>query len=242
MTWFSDSLFPALYVLCRLEAAGVACSIRCSLRTLESVTTPENDLTDGIQNDHDGEREFVVYADPAQRPRIERRAVRVLLVTPEDQILMFQDSDPGLPEQRWWVIPGGGIDPGETEHQAAVREVVEETGCTITAEDLVGPIATRHAVHGYSDQVMEQDEAFYLARVPHFEVDISDHTADEQITLQTHRWWDRQDLSSTPEWIWPAELAELWDSEGRPETWPRDLGRQEESTLADVAAADDQVG
>ena len=26
----------------------------------------------------------------------------------------------------------------------------------------MGPIAFRHVVHGYSDQVIEQDEAFYV--------------------------------------------------------------------------------
>jgi 8-oxo-dGTP pyrophosphatase MutT (NUDIX family) len=152
-----------------------------------------------------------------------------------DRTLLFQDSDPGLPDSRWWVTPGGGIDPGETLQQAAVREVKEETGYDLAESDLLGPIATRHVVHGYSDQVIEQDEAFFLAMVSGFEVDVSAHTPDEQLTLLQHRWWTHDDLRNTDEWIWPHELVELWSLAGEPDSWPVDLGTQEESTVLDTA-------
>jgi len=31
--------------------------------------------------------------------------------------------------RRVWELPGGAIDPGETPRQAAIRELVEESGC-----------------------------------------------------------------------------------------------------------------
>ncbi len=37
-----------------------------------------------------------------------------------------------------WVLPGGGIDSGETSEDAVVREILEETGFTVKAERLVG--------------------------------------------------------------------------------------------------------
>lgn len=37
-----------------------------------------------------------------------------------------------------WVLPGGGIDRGETPLQAAVREVKEEVGITISAPAFIG--------------------------------------------------------------------------------------------------------
>jgi 8-oxo-dGTP pyrophosphatase MutT (NUDIX family) len=37
-----------------------------------------------------------------------------------------------------WVLPGGGIDPGETPEEAVLREILEETGFTVKAERLVG--------------------------------------------------------------------------------------------------------
>ena len=168
---------------------------------------------------------------PAERPRKVRSTVRVVLISPDEETLLFQDSDPGLPGTRWWVVPGGGMDPGETQAQTAVREIAEETGLALTEDALIGPVAHRHVVHGYSDQVIEQDEAYYLADVSRFEVDTSAHTEEELVTLQEHRWWRRSELAGTEAWIWPAELLALWDLHDQPERWPVDLGEQEESTL-----------
>jgi hypothetical protein len=87
-------------------------------------------------------------------------------------------------------------------------------------------------VHGYSDQVLEQQETFYLVRVAAFEIDISAHTEEEQITLQGHRWWARAELEAADgAWIWPVQLLELWDRASDPGLPPLELGRQEESTV-----------
>jgi 8-oxo-dGTP pyrophosphatase MutT (NUDIX family) len=179
------------------------------------------------------ERSYVPVANPADRPRKSRSTVRVILID-RDRTLLFEDSDPGVPDARWWVTPGGGVDDGESELQAGMREVAEETGCVLTEHDLLGPIAVRHVVHGYSDQVLEQDESFYLAMVAPFEVDITAHTEDERITIKQYRWWTHDELRHTAEWIWPQELVELWSLAGQPESWPVDLGTQEESTVLDV--------
>lgn len=179
----------------------------------------------------DSGRKYVIPDDPADRLIRRRRAVRVIVVDPDDRVLLFEDSDPGIAGLTWWVTPGGGMDPGESERQTAVRELAEETGLRVAESDLVGPLATRHAVHGYSDQILEQQESFYLVRVPAFEIDISDHTEEEQITLQGHRWWTRAEIAAGAEWIWPAELVELWDRAADPSLPPVDLGRQEESTV-----------
>ncbi|MGQ0548433.1 MAG: NUDIX domain-containing protein [Armatimonadota bacterium] len=41
-------------------------------------------------------------------------------------------------DQRQWTTPGGGIDPGESPAEAAVREAREETGLDVEIEALYG--------------------------------------------------------------------------------------------------------
>jgi 8-oxo-dGTP diphosphatase len=63
-------------------------------------------------------------------------SVRVIVGDPDGRLLLLQrasddDSNPGL-----WEFPGGGVDPGETGEQAAARELREEVGLDVTADDL----------------------------------------------------------------------------------------------------------
>jgi 8-oxo-dGTP pyrophosphatase MutT (NUDIX family) len=167
---------------------------------------------------------------PAQRQRIVRRAVRVLLLDPDGRALLFQDSDPNI-GARWWILPGGGIDSGEEELDAVVREIAEETGLVLERAAVQGPLARRRVVHGFSDVIIEQTESFYAARTRAFEVSVAGHTELEQQTLQQHRWWSRAELESAAEQIWPARLLEIWDLLAAPQGWGLDLGDVEESSV-----------
>lgn len=176
---------------------------------------------------------LVVPSDPADRPLRVRRAMRVLLLDEADRLLLFRDSDLGIdPVPHWWITPGGGVDPGETDEEAVVREVHEETGLMLEPGDVTVPIAVREVIHGYSDVVVRQDEAFWLIRCRSFGVDTSRHTREERLTMTAHRWFRRDELSGWAEPIWPHDLARLWDAAvGGTEPLPIDLGRVEESTV-----------
>ncbi|GAB3363729.1 NUDIX hydrolase [Modestobacter lapidis] len=44
------------------------------------------------------------------------------------------------PNRGLWSVPGGRVEPGETEQAAVVREVTEETGLVVTAGALLGRV------------------------------------------------------------------------------------------------------
>ena len=61
-------------------------------------------------------------ADTAKRTRISCRG----LVMKEDKLLLSYETKTGL-----WMIPGGGLEEGETDVDCCVREVGEETGVLV---------------------------------------------------------------------------------------------------------------
>jgi 8-oxo-dGTP pyrophosphatase MutT (NUDIX family) len=54
-----------------------------------------------------------------------REAARALVVTPAADVLLVHFV---FPWGACWVLPGGGIEPGESVLQALIRELHEETG------------------------------------------------------------------------------------------------------------------
>ena len=57
------------------------------------------------------------------------------VVFKEERVLLVRRGQP--PSKDLWAIPGGSVEIGETLQQAAEREILEETGITIRAEEPV---------------------------------------------------------------------------------------------------------
>jgi 8-oxo-dGTP pyrophosphatase MutT (NUDIX family) len=166
-----------------------------------------------------GQPGFVVPA-PEDRQRFARRAVRVLVLDEDDRLLLFLDSDLGLdPVAHWWDTPGGGVDAGEDDLDAVVRELAEETGQHVERAQVRGPLLERQVVHGYSDKVVDQTEVFFAVRLPAFEVDSSGYTEEERLCIAETRWWARAELAAATDEIWPADVLALLDLADRPADW-----------------------
>jgi 8-oxo-dGTP pyrophosphatase MutT (NUDIX family) len=146
------------------------------------------------------------------QPGQHRETARILLSNSLGQIFLLLthfDPEVGLPPR--WITPGGGIDEGETPIEAAVRELREETGISVSQEALgekLGEISGRwdwgdgKNHHTYVDH-------FYQLQVEDFELDDSGWTDDERRDVLEFRWWNLAELKATGEQVGPHGLAEL---------------------------------
>jgi 8-oxo-dGTP pyrophosphatase MutT (NUDIX family) len=140
---------------------------------------------------------------------IDRRAARVLLLDPSGRVLLLRGCDPARPEHRYWFTVGGGLEPGESLVDAAVREVFEETGLRITPGDLAGPVRTDAVTFPFDGRLYSQHQSFFFVRTDAFQPDLSRLETYESETVDATRWWSADDLDATEERFYPADLASL---------------------------------
>jgi 8-oxo-dGTP pyrophosphatase MutT (NUDIX family) len=141
---------------------------------------------------------------------VDRRAARVLLLDGQDRLLLFHGRDPlHAARGQWWFTPGGGLDPGESPAQGAVRELLEETGLVVTPEELGEVVHQRVTTFPWGDEVYRQEEDYFLLRVDAHEVDTTGFNEVETAAVLGHRWWPLDELAATDERYDPAELLEL---------------------------------
>lgn len=122
------------------------------------------------------------------------------IVRRDDSVLLVKRGRE--PRKGQWAIPGGRVHAGETLHQATEREVLEETGITIRAREMVyqleyiehddeGEIAFHYVVLDYageyiSGEPLAGDDADETAWVPFnalADMTLSDSTRDALHTL-----------------------------------------------------------
>jgi ADP-ribose pyrophosphatase YjhB (NUDIX family) len=142
-----------------------------------------------------------------------RSAVRALLMSPAQRLLMFEfHLPPGhiAAEARvFWGLPGGQIEPGETPEAALRRELAEETGM----DDLAIGAEVFHGSNliQWRGQPTRTRERFFLVRSPDERISAASRTRTERSIIRQHRWWTLDEIAATTETIFPPRLGHWLD-------------------------------
>ncbi|HET8658057.1 MAG TPA: NUDIX domain-containing protein [Micromonosporaceae bacterium] len=145
-------------------------------------------------------------------PLVERRVVRLVVLDAAGRLLLFHTRYPGRPEVgTWWELPGGGIDPGETYREAAVRELREETGIAVRPDQVGPPTWRRSASFRYRDERRLQHEVVVVVRLtgPGPAVDEAGRLDYELEDYIGFRWWPAAEVAGSPERFYPGRLPAL---------------------------------
>lgn len=97
---------------------------------------------------------------------VEYASARLLCVDPAGAVLLQRIQDPVAPDGEHWVLPGGGIESGESAHDAACREAFEELGLSV--DHLGEPVATNVREFDFGGKRHRGHNTYYAVRTERY--------------------------------------------------------------------------
>lgn len=119
-------------------------------------------------------------------PKFERPSVRGIIIR-NGKIAMVHSL-----KYDYYKFPGGGLEPGESNQEALIREVKEESGLTVIPESVKEYGLVRRIEAGKEGEIFYQENLYYLCDTePEAALqDLDDYEAEENFT---------------PEWVAPED-------------------------------------
>jgi 8-oxo-dGTP pyrophosphatase MutT (NUDIX family) len=143
---------------------------------------------------------------------VERNVIRVVMLDAADHVLLLQTRDLGNPAfGTSWELPGGGLEPGETYKEAAVRELREETGISVDPARVTKPTWRRDVEYTYRGERRLQHELVTLVRLVEAAPEVEDkqRVAFESQDHFGHRWWAVDEIACSDQRFYPRRLPTL---------------------------------
>jgi 8-oxo-dGTP diphosphatase len=137
-----------------------------------------------------------------------REAVRAVVVDDDDRVLLVRFE---FPAGTRWALPGGGLDPGESDRDGLRRELTEEIGLH---DAVIGPHLWNrlHIIPFIDGRYDGQREKIFLVRVPSGFEPRPEFTWDQLHAEYVFemRWWTPAEMDAADVVFVPAELPALF--------------------------------
>jgi len=147
---------------------------------------------------------------------IERNSIRAILMNDKKEVLLMcvedkkTTSSDGTYSGPFWVLVGGGMEPGEDINEAAFRELHEETG--LSRDDVeLGPVVWRSEVNmvlaGTPSHITDN---YIVAKLKskNYEISNENFTDWEKEVVRKVAWFSLEQIKKISDPVYPRGLAD----------------------------------
>ena len=136
-----------------------------------------------------------------------RQSARIILLDADYRVWMLRINDPIRPR---WILPGGGMEAGESLEETARREMFEE--CAVDDAEIGPMVATRDAI-GQLESIgsYRAKEHYFIAHLNRQSPSGTNMLPHEVEDYTQQAWFSAEDIRASNEVVYPLGLADLLD-------------------------------